>query len=108
MWVKVIVAIGLLVAAVSAFGITIEKSAYRDVVIELQDTVPMDQCAQVLNDLEVSFPIYQSFSFCKRLLSTGVDDISKCLEREMGGLSALVGRPIIAVALPAKCCWMGK
>lgn len=40
--------------AVSAFGITINQSAYRDVVIEIQDTVPMDQCAQVLNDLEVS------------------------------------------------------
>lgn len=37
-----------------SFGITISNAAYRDVVIEIQDSVPMDQCAQVLNDLEVS------------------------------------------------------
>lgn len=45
----------LAASSVSAFGITISQSAYKDVVIEIQDTVPMDQCAQVLNDLEVSF-----------------------------------------------------
>ena len=42
------------VRVANAFGITIDKSAYRGVVIEIQSTVPVDQCAQVLNDLEVS------------------------------------------------------
>ena len=42
------------VRVANAFGITIDKSAYRNVVIEIQSTVPVDQCAQVLNDLEVS------------------------------------------------------
>lgn len=49
-------AMAVLLASASAFGITISQSAYRDVVIEIQETVPMDQCAQVLNDLEVSVP----------------------------------------------------
>lgn len=51
-WILVVL---LAASSVSAFGITINQSAYKDVVIEIQDTVPMDQCAQVLNDLEVSF-----------------------------------------------------
>ena len=38
----------------NAFGVTIDKSAYRGVVIEIQSTVPVDQCSRVLNDLEVS------------------------------------------------------
>lgn len=55
-------------ASVSPFGITIERSAYRDVVIEIQDSVPMDQCAQVLNDLEVSFAPFTLFTIIVRCL----------------------------------------
>lgn len=59
-WKKVLVCswtFAVLLATVNSFGITISQSAYKDVVIEIQDTVPMDQCAQVLNDLEVSFAL---------------------------------------------------
>lgn len=81
MWKKVIVwALVLLLAAasaVSSFGITIEKSAYRDVVVEIQDTVPMDQCAQVLNDLEVSFVsiFLSALWFCERSSTIEASDI---------------------------------
>lgn len=54
LWAASVLLLVTATTAVSAFGITIQQSAYRDVVIEIQDTVPMDQCAQVLNDLEVS------------------------------------------------------
>lgn len=61
----------VLLASVSAFGITISQSAYKDVVVEIQDTVPMDQCAQVLNDLEVSFLFHYNLQFNEWTLAKG-------------------------------------
>lgn len=53
----------LLVAAVLSLGvplangassITVEKSAYKNVVIEIRDNVPVDNCQTILQNLEVS------------------------------------------------------
>lgn len=35
-------------------GLSIEKSAYKDVVIEIKDNVPVEECGTILADLEVS------------------------------------------------------
>lgn len=35
-------------------GMFIEKSAYKDVVIEIRDNVPVEECGTILADLEVS------------------------------------------------------
>ena len=59
------------VRVANAFGITIDKSAYRNVVIEIQSTVPVDQCAQVLNDLEVSVQVLPSVSLAHKRSSSG-------------------------------------
>ena len=53
MW-KVIIFTLLTVLVCSTQPLGISNSAYRDVVIEIQDTVPVEQCAQILTDLEVN------------------------------------------------------
>lgn len=34
--------------------LSIEKSVYKDIVIEIKDNVPVEECMAILNDLEVS------------------------------------------------------
>lgn len=47
------IAMTMLVIGVSS-GLSIEKSAYKDVVIEIKDNVPVEECGKILADLEVS------------------------------------------------------
>lgn len=42
-------------------GLFIEKSAYKDVVIEIRDNVPVEECGAILADLEVSFDEWSLF-----------------------------------------------
>lgn len=41
-------------AANGASSITVEKSAYKNVVIEIRDNIPVDNCQTILQNLEVS------------------------------------------------------
>lgn len=40
--------------ALSVAHVTIEKSVYKDLVVEIKDNVPVAECATILNNLEVS------------------------------------------------------
>lgn len=39
-------------------AVTIDKAAYKDIVIEIKDYVPVEKCADVLLDIEVCEKIY--------------------------------------------------
>lgn len=43
----------LLVVIEVTTGVFIERSAYKDVVIEIRDNVPVEECSTILSDLEV-------------------------------------------------------
>lgn len=43
----------LMVVIEMTTGVFIERSAYKDVVIEIRDNVPVEECSTILADLEV-------------------------------------------------------
>lgn len=43
--------------------LSIEKSAYKDIVLEIKDNVPLEECSSILADLEVSFKFSFNFFF---------------------------------------------
>lgn len=47
----------LLVVIEVTNGVFIERSAYKDVVIEIRDNVPVEECSSILADLEVCLKI---------------------------------------------------
>lgn len=57
---KTLCCLVLLVAIEMTTGVFIERSAYKDVVIEIRDNVPVEECSTILADLEVclNFFIY--------------------------------------------------
>lgn len=42
---------------------SIDNSAYKDIVFEIKDYVPVERCADILMDLEVSFSWIYIFFF---------------------------------------------
>lgn len=55
MWQFVMWSLAVLVAIKFTDGLHIERAAYRDVVIEIKDNVPVEECSSILLDLEVSY-----------------------------------------------------
>ena len=44
----------LLAMQTGVWSIAIENAAYKDIVIEIKDYVPVERCSQLLSDIEVS------------------------------------------------------
>lgn len=54
-WLSVLIIMLLIIHPLQS--LTIEKSAYKNIVIEIKDNVPLEECSSILADLEVSYMI---------------------------------------------------
>ncbi|GAB0087729.1 hypothetical protein DMENIID0001_020720 [Sergentomyia squamirostris] len=50
----IVVILTVINCCLPTIGVTISKSAYRDVVVEIEDSVPREKCVTVLTELERS------------------------------------------------------
>lgn len=54
-WLLLLVTVlGLMPGSSSSSSVYIDKSAYRNVVVEIRDNVPVENCQSILHNLEVS------------------------------------------------------
>lgn len=62
-------------AATATSAVYVEKSAYKNVVIEIRDNVPVENCQTILHNVEVCMQNALKTDWCERLWSPGVGDV---------------------------------